>query len=155
MKFLDENDIPLAGMRGQGYDGTSNMSSDRVGVQKRIKELAPKATYVHCHSHSLNLVITKSCALPDIRSIIDRLQYCCCFFLNSPKRNGLLELIVSENVGDIRRRKPLLDLCKTRWAERHTAYQHFYQAYTYIAGALEVIGYGWHIVCPVGSSKSQ
>ena len=25
--------------------------------------------------------------------------------------------------------KPLLDLCKTRWAERHNAYQHYYQAY--------------------------
>ena len=97
-KFLDENGIPLAGMRGQGYDGASNMSSDRDGVQKRIRELAPQATYVHCHGHCLNLAITKSCSLPDIRSIIDWLQHCCCFFLNSLKRSGVLELILSKNV---------------------------------------------------------
>ena len=30
--FLEETNIPLANMRGQGYDGASNMSSDRVGV---------------------------------------------------------------------------------------------------------------------------
>ena len=30
--FLEENNIRLATMRGQGYDGGSNMSSDRVGV---------------------------------------------------------------------------------------------------------------------------
>ena len=52
---------------------------------------------------------------------------------------------MSENVGDTYRGKPLLDLCKTRWVERHTAYQHFYQAYTYIVEALEVIGYGRYI----------
>ena len=31
-------------MRGQGYDGASNMSSDRVGVQARIQQAAPPST---------------------------------------------------------------------------------------------------------------
>ena len=31
--FLEQNNVPLATMRGQGYEGASNMSSDRVGVQ--------------------------------------------------------------------------------------------------------------------------
>ena len=30
--FLEENNIPLATMSGQGYDGASNTSSDRVGL---------------------------------------------------------------------------------------------------------------------------
>ena len=33
LEFLRENDIPVANMRGQGYDGASNMASNRVGVQ--------------------------------------------------------------------------------------------------------------------------
>ena len=33
----------------------------------------------------------------------------------------------------------MIDLCKTRWAERHSAYKHFYQAFIYIVEALEVI----------------
>ena len=41
--FLEENGIPIRDMRGQGHDGASNMSSDRVGVQARIREKAPLA----------------------------------------------------------------------------------------------------------------
>ena len=36
-------------------------------------------------------------------------------------------------------------LCRTRWALRHKAYQHFYQAYTYLVETLEMIGYRGHI----------
>ena len=144
LDFLRSQDIPIGDMRGQGYDGASNMASSRVGVQARIKQEAPLATYVHCSGHCLNLVITHSCSLPEVRNVIDRLQHCCRFFLNSPKRSGLLELVISKNVHDPGRRKPLLDLCKTRWAERHSAYQHFYQGYMHIVTALEVIGYKKH-----------
>ena len=132
-------------IRGQGYDGASNMSSERVGVQAQIKELSPLATYIHCSSHQLNLVITHSCILAEVRNVVDQLQHCCHFFLASPKRSGLLELIVSKGVVDKCKRKPLLDLCKTRWAERHTAYQHFYQSFTYIVEALEYIGCKLHL----------
>ena len=60
---------------------------------------------------------------------IERLKNLCRFFLKSPKRSGLLELIVKHNIVNVTKRKPLLDLCKTRWAEQHTAYQHFYQVF--------------------------
>ena len=145
LEFLKENNIPAVNMRGQGYDGASNMSSGGVGVQARIRKEAPLATYVHCNGHCLNLVITKSCALPQVRNVIDRLQNCCRYFLNSPKRSGVLELIVKHNVVDQAKRKPLLDLCKTRWAERHSAYQHFYQAFVFLVEALELIGFKRHL----------
>lgn len=146
IKFLNENDLPLKYIRGQGFDGASNMSSSNVGVQARIKEHSPLATYIHCSGHSLNLVLSKSCTLPEIRNVLDRLKHCCHFFLSSPKRNGLLEKLIDKNVHSIHesKRKSLLDLCKTRWAERHGAYQHFYQAFLFIVEALEVIGYGMH-----------
>ena len=136
IEFLKDNDLNVENIRGQGYDGASNMSSERVGVQAQIKELSPLATYIHCSSHQLNLVITHSCILAEVRNVVDQLQHCCHFFLASPKRSGLLELIVSKGVVDKCKRKPLLDLCKTRW----TAYQHFYQSFTYIVEALEYIG---------------
>ena len=132
-------------MRGQGYDGASNMASDSVGVQARIKQAAPLATYVHCNGHCLNLVISKSCKLPQVRNVLDRMQSCSKFFLYSPKRMGVLELIIRQNVVDETRRKPLLDVCRTRWAERQSAYQHFYQAYVFITEALELIGYKRHM----------
>lgn len=68
----------------------------------------------------------------------------CNFFLNSPKRNELLIEIVTNNVDDVAKRSPLIDLCKTRWAVRHNAYSHFYCCYKFIIVALEVIGLGLH-----------
>ena len=121
-------------MRGQGYDGASNMSSASVSVQARILIKALLATYVHCNDYCLNLVIIKTCALPQVRNFIDRMQYCCLYFRNNTKRNGILKLIVTHDV-DQSKRKPLLDLCKTRWAERHSAYQHFYEAFVYCGGS--------------------
>ena len=41
--FLKENNVPVTNMRGQGYDGASNMSSSTSGVQAQIKKEAPLA----------------------------------------------------------------------------------------------------------------
>ena len=112
MKFLNSVVLPLEHLRGQSYDGASSMSSERVGLQARIKLKSPLAVYIHCSSHQLNLVISHSCALPEVRNILDRLRHYCRFFLVSPKRNGLLELIVSHKVMEKSYRKCILDLCK-------------------------------------------
>ncbi len=36
------------------------MSRKCSGVQKRIKEVTPEATYVHCYAHCLNLALVDS-----------------------------------------------------------------------------------------------
>lgn len=54
---LSKRGIPLQNMRGQGYDNGSNMKGKNVGVQKRILDLNPRAFFVPCGSHSLNLVL--------------------------------------------------------------------------------------------------
>jgi hypothetical protein len=97
---LKQLGLDPANICGQGYDGASNMSSDNVGVQKRIREEAPIASYVHCSGHCLNLVIAHSCHHPNIHNMLDCLKKCNRFFLSSPKRNGLLELIVAAKVVD-------------------------------------------------------
>jgi hypothetical protein len=43
-----------------------------------------------------------------------------------------------------KKRKALIDVCRTRWAARHLAYQHFYQSYEYIIMALEHIAHNLH-----------
>ena len=77
------------------------MSSCTSGVKARIKKEASLATYVHCNGHCLDLVISKSCALPQVRNVIERPKNCCRFFLKSPKRSGLLELIVKQNIVNV------------------------------------------------------
>jgi len=45
-------------IRGQAYDGASNMSGHVSGLQARVKEgCSPKAVYFHCCAHNLNLVL--------------------------------------------------------------------------------------------------
>ena len=58
------------------------------GVQRRVRERSPKAVYVHCSGHCLNLVISHSCALLQTRNVIDKLKQCCLYFLGRPKRGG-------------------------------------------------------------------
>lgn len=43
---------------GHGYDGASVMSGGYTGVQKRNSDIIPNASYVHCASHNLNLVLS-------------------------------------------------------------------------------------------------
>ncbi|XP_013421627.1 52 kDa repressor of the inhibitor of the protein kinase-like [Lingula anatina] len=141
LQALEDVGLNSEDIRGQGYDGAPNMSSGKVGVQARIKEVAPLATYSHCGGHCLNLVISHSSSIPNVRNVVDKLKHCCRFFQNSPKKEGLLDLIAKTNTFGEGRRKVLLDLCRTRWAERHGAYQHFYTGYTFLVEALEVIGF--------------
>lgn len=45
---------------GQCYDGASVMSGHLNGLQKKIKDKAPQAVFVHCLAHRLNLVLQQS-----------------------------------------------------------------------------------------------
>ena len=136
--------IPLEECRGQGYDGASNMSSEAVGVQALIRQDAPKAVYTHCSGHCLNLVIAHSCRLPVVSNTLDKMKATVMFFTNSPKREHLLAEVATKGGHPLGLRKPLIDVCRTRWAARHDAYSHFYSSFIYIVKALEVIALGLH-----------
>ena len=49
--------VNIQKMRGQGYDGASNMSGKQKGVQARIQAIVARAVYTHCKAHFLNLSI--------------------------------------------------------------------------------------------------
>jgi len=48
-------DIKLC--RGQCFDGASNVAGSVNGLQSKIREAEPRALFVHCSSHSINLVV--------------------------------------------------------------------------------------------------
>lgn len=66
---------------GQGYDGASNMSAPG-GVQGRLLAENPKATYMHCNAHILNLCIVNACSLPTVRNMNSTVTETANFFLN-------------------------------------------------------------------------
>ena len=58
--------LPVTHCIGQAYDGASNMSGVRNGVQALMKKESDLCLYVHCFAHSLNLCVqevTKQCEL--------------------------------------------------------------------------------------------
>ena len=132
-------------MRGQGYDGVKSMSSDRVGCQAIIRQQAPLAAYTHCTGHCLNLVVAKTFKLPNVRNTVDTVRGIGIFFNTSPKREALLVAVINKRLHaseHCSKRKPLIDMCRTRWVERIKAFAHFYQAFVFLEEALGVM------VCP-------
>ncbi|XP_042415056.1 uncharacterized protein LOC122004198 [Zingiber officinale] len=49
--------LSLSRLRGQGYDGASNMRGEFNGLKSLILQENPYASYIHCFSHQLQLVI--------------------------------------------------------------------------------------------------
>jgi hypothetical protein len=55
--ILDRYKLSISRIRGQGYDGASNMRGEFNGLQRKILDENPHAFYVHCYAHRLQLVI--------------------------------------------------------------------------------------------------
>ena len=79
---------------GQCYDGAPNMSAIHNGLNKKIRNKAKKALYVHCYAHQLNLALQHSCnAIKNARNCLDTLNTLHSFIECSTKGHVLFELI--------------------------------------------------------------
>lgn len=84
---LAQYKLPLSKLRGQCYDGASNVSSKISGLQKRIREEEPRALFVHCNAHNLNLIVQDSLQKINIaRKFIGIIKDLINFVRDSPKR---------------------------------------------------------------------
>ena len=50
--------IPLTKIHGQCYDGSSTMAGAKTGVSTKMQELEPRAVFLHCYGHALNLAVS-------------------------------------------------------------------------------------------------
>ena len=57
VSMLSCHKLTVSRLRGQGYDGASNMRGEFNSVQKLIRDENPYAFYVHCFAHQLQLVV--------------------------------------------------------------------------------------------------
>ncbi|XP_058211818.1 uncharacterized protein LOC131324004 [Rhododendron vialii] len=82
-------------IRGQGYDNGSNMKGKNQGVQKRLLDVNPRAFYIPCGCHSLNLALcdmAKSSA--KARDFFRYVQKVYTLFSGSPQRWDILRAYV-------------------------------------------------------------
>lgn len=85
--ILHRYDLPVSNIRGQCYDGATNMSGIRSGVQTRLLKDAPRATFVHCVAHRVNLFIQDSVkAVNECRDTLAIVKDLINFVRDSPKR---------------------------------------------------------------------
>ena len=119
--------LPFCDLRGQTYDGASNMLGHRSGVAKQIADVQPKALATHCHGHSLSLSVkdvTKQCKLLD--DVMGTVAEITILVKYSPKREKLLGSIQQnleyEDEYDYEKTTNLSKLCVTRWTVRASTY---------------------------------
>uniref|UniRef100_G1KWA4 Uncharacterized protein n=1 Tax=Anolis carolinensis TaxID=28377 RepID=G1KWA4_ANOCA len=114
---------------GLGYDGAANMSGHISGAQAIVLEKYPKAVYIHCSAHSLNLALAKACSIPAVRNCQGTISSVCNFFRASSIRLEQLKKNIKDSFPESRA-KSLLPLCETRWVERHDAVLRFVELYS-------------------------
>ena len=123
---LTRFNLPLSDLKGQTYDGASNVLGKRSGVAAQIKRVQPKAIETHCQGHSLNLSVkdaTKSNRLiNDVLEIVEITK----LIKFSPKKEQLLgavkENLEIDNDDSLEQNDSLAKLCTTRWTVRANAF---------------------------------
>ncbi|KAK4874632.1 hypothetical protein RN001_013992 [Aquatica leii] len=133
---LKNLDIDCNNMVGQGYDGAAVKKGALNGVQAIIRKSFPRALFVHCSSHSLNLALCHLYNVPSIRNCIETVKAIGNFLRASPKRTSFLQARIRANFSDATWQK-LTPMSKTRWVENHNALLKFIQIFKSIIEALE------------------
>ncbi len=113
---LLRHNISITKMRGQCYDGASNMTGSRNGVSTVILEQQPTAFYTHCYGHSLNLAVSDTMKHSQtMKRALDTTCEVTKLIKDSPRRDSLFrkmkEDITPGNPG-------IRVLCPTRWTVR-------------------------------------
>ncbi|XP_028080066.1 uncharacterized protein LOC114281715 [Camellia sinensis] len=90
--------LDISDIRGQGYDNDSNMKGKHKGVQKRLLEINPRAFYIPCGCHSLNIALCDMAnSGPKAISFFGVLQYIYLLFSSSTKRQKVFKDHVEVN----------------------------------------------------------
>ena len=137
LDFLTQHLNPTK-LRGQAYDGASNMSGRTNGAAARISSQFPLAIYTHCASHCLNLAVVTSLEEASVRNMIGVVNRVSLFFSAHPKRQRKLEEAIVETQPQSSVQK-LKDLCRTRWIERIDALDRFKKLHPSIVACMETI----------------
>ncbi|XP_060861856.1 zinc finger MYM-type protein 1-like [Metopolophium dirhodum] len=110
-------ELNIHNVRGQCFDGASNVSGIHKGLQARTKEIEPRALFVHCQAHSLNLVTQDSMRnVEKARDILNFIRELITFIKQLPKRLSWFKMLqTEENVTALR------PFCPTRWTLRYSS----------------------------------
>uniref|UniRef100_A0A8I6YLF5 HAT C-terminal dimerisation domain-containing protein n=1 Tax=Hordeum vulgare subsp. vulgare TaxID=112509 RepID=A0A8I6YLF5_HORVV len=99
---LVDNGLNVQDIRGQGYDGASNMRGEWNGLKALILQECPYAYYIHCLAHQLQLaLVAASREVNEVHNFFQHANFVVNTVSASPKRNELLENQAAEIAGEI------------------------------------------------------
>lgn len=126
---LKADGLDIMDCRGQAYDNAAVMAGKYTGVQQRLKDINPKAEFIPCSNHSLNLVCLHAAAVePNSVTFFGTLERIYSFFSVSTHR---WEVLLGTSG------KALKRLQETRWSARADAVENTWNHYEGIFNTLE------------------
>ncbi|XP_062075657.1 uncharacterized protein LOC133779756 [Humulus lupulus] len=89
---LSQHNLAISNIRGQGYDGASNMRGEWNGLQALICNECPYAYYIHCLAHYLELsLVAASREVTSVHHFCSNLVFIINIAIASCKRNDELK----------------------------------------------------------------
>lgn len=126
---IQADGLDISNCRGQAYDNAAVMAGKYSGVQQRIREINPKAEFVPCSNHSLNLVCLHAASVEvDSVTFFGTLERCYSFFSSSTHR---WEVLITATGKSLKR------VQDTRWSARGDAVNVTWHHYKDILVTLE------------------
>ncbi|XP_050258909.1 uncharacterized protein LOC126703892 [Quercus robur] len=96
---LSRYNLHIENIRGQGYDGASNMRGEWNGLQVLFLKERPYAYYVHCMAHRLQLaLVTASREVKVVHQLFDHLTDIINIIVGSSKHNDELQYVQGEQI---------------------------------------------------------
>lgn len=121
---------------GQSYDGANVMKGQVNGLRTLIQKEVPRAIYIWCNAHQLNLVIVDTCSsCKDAINFFGILESLYSYF-GARKRNSLFKIKQIELIPELRPIRFKM-LSSTRWSSHSSAIQMILLTFPAILAALE------------------
>uniref|UniRef100_A0A2N9I7N1 HAT C-terminal dimerisation domain-containing protein n=1 Tax=Fagus sylvatica TaxID=28930 RepID=A0A2N9I7N1_FAGSY len=96
---LSRYNLHIENIRGQGYDGASNMRGEWNGLQALFLKDCPYAYYVHCLAHRLQLaLVSASREVKPVHQFFNHLTPIINIVVGSSKRNDKLQATQAEQI---------------------------------------------------------
>ncbi|KAI3509688.1 hypothetical protein L1887_25188 [Cichorium endivia] len=146
---LTNNGLSFTQVRGQGYDGASNMRGEFNGLKSLILQENESAFYIHCFAHQLQLLIVavgKKHA--DVRDFFEEISLVVNVVCGSCKRKDLLRELSQESRRDgiangeletgkgLNQETTLIRAGDTRWSSHFNTISSLMKLYS---GVLDVL----------------
>ncbi|XP_041994197.1 zinc finger MYM-type protein 1-like [Salvia splendens] len=151
--LLSTHGLSVSSLRGQGYDGASNMRGEFIGLKSLILKRNPSAYYVHCFAHQLQLTIgVVAKKHTSIGSFFNSVTRLCNIVGSSCKRRDVLresqrakvvEGIASDEINTgrgLNQEKSLTRPGDTRWSSHYGTLINLMHLFSSINDVLEYVG---------------